>query len=150
MRWLRPPKVIFLKGSIRWHSKGFSGVRVSFLPDIFNKEKQEIHTGDNNGISGNHYDFAIKGRSSEFPSSFNTKKGTFHEANTQNALTMLLMGRFYSVGSLKCHSEKRRLYNTLRLQEADFYSSAILLTNFFLFIMFLSFGLILLSEQNIS
>jgi hypothetical protein len=40
------------------------------------------------------------------------------------------------------------LYNTLRLQEADFYSSAILLKSFFRFIMFLSFGLISLSEQR--
>jgi hypothetical protein len=81
---------------------------------------------------------------------FSLKKGTSHEETTQNALSMLPMGWGCSVGSLTYHSEKRWLYNTLRLQEADFYSSAILLKSFFLFIMFLSFGPILLSEQNIS
>jgi hypothetical protein len=60
---------------------------------------------------------------------------------------MLLMGWGCSVGGLK---EKRCLYNILRLREGDFYFSAILLKSFLLFIMFLSFGLILLSEQNIS
>ncbi|MCK4783251.1 MAG: hypothetical protein KAV87_05835, partial [Desulfobacteraceae bacterium] len=53
-----------------------------------------------------------------------------HEETTQNALSMLLMGWGCSVGSLTYHSEKRCLYNTLRLQEADFYSSAILLEIF--------------------
>ena len=43
---------ILKKGSIRLHLKGFSGVRESFLPDIFNKQRQEIRTGDNNGILG--------------------------------------------------------------------------------------------------
>jgi hypothetical protein len=41
------------KGSMGWHSKGFSGVRESFLPAIFNREQQEIRRGDNNGIVGN-------------------------------------------------------------------------------------------------
>jgi hypothetical protein len=79
---------------------------------------------------------------------FSPKKGTSHEETTQNALSMLPMGWGCSVGSLTYHSEKKRLYNTLRLQEADFYSSAILLKSFFRFIMFLSFGLISLSEQR--
>ena len=81
---------------------------------------------------------------------FSLKKGTSHEETTQNALSRLPMGWGCPVGSLIYHSEKRCLYNTLRLQEADFYSSAILLKSFFLFNMFLSFGLILLFEQNIS
>jgi len=54
MRWLKASKGYIQKGSIRWHLKGFSGVRETFLPDIFNKQKQEIRTGENNGILGNH------------------------------------------------------------------------------------------------
>jgi len=78
------------------------------------------------------------------------KKGPSHEETAQNALSILPMGWGCSVGSLIYHSEKRCLCNTLRLQEADFHSSAILLKSFFLFIMFLSFGHILLSGQNSS
>ncbi|MHA2475276.1 MAG: hypothetical protein ACXAES_18800 [Promethearchaeota archaeon] len=70
------------------------------------------------------------------------KKGLSHEETAQNALSILPMGWGCSVGSLTYHGEKRCLYNTLRLREADFHSSAILLKSFFLFIMFLSFGLI--------
>jgi len=81
---------------------------------------------------------------------FSLKKGASHEETTQNALSMLPMGWGCSVGSLTYPSEKRCLSTTLRLQEADFYSSAILLKSFSLFIMFLSFGLITLPEQNIS
>ena len=62
---------------------------------------------------------------------FNPKKGPSHEETTQNALSMLPMGWGCSVGSLTYHSEISRLYNTLRLQEAEFYCSAILLKNFF-------------------
>jgi hypothetical protein len=45
---------MFKKGSIRWHLKGFSDVRESFLPGIFNKQNREICTGGyNNGTLGN-------------------------------------------------------------------------------------------------
>ena len=40
---------------MRRDSKGFSGVRESFLRENLNKQEQEIRTGDDNGILGSHY-----------------------------------------------------------------------------------------------
>jgi hypothetical protein len=42
------------KGSLGWHLNGFSDVRASFFPGIFNYIKKEMRTGGNNGISGSH------------------------------------------------------------------------------------------------
>jgi hypothetical protein len=82
-----------------------------------------------------------------------SKKGPSHEETTQNALTMLPVGRGCSVGSLEIFWRKRGLYNILRLQEAVFsplYFSSFLIKSLTLWVMCLSFSLILLSEQNIS
>ena len=73
------------------------------------------------------HDFAMKGGGFEIPPSFNPKKGPSHEQTTQVALTMLPIGLGCAVGGLTCRIEKRCLYNTLGLREADFCSSAILL-----------------------
>jgi hypothetical protein len=39
MRWLKASKGYILKGEYEVAFKGLSGVRESFLPDIFNKQK---------------------------------------------------------------------------------------------------------------
>jgi uncharacterized OB-fold protein len=68
----------------------------------------------------------MKGRVFEFTPSYNPKKRPSHEEPTQIALTMLPIGPGCSVGSLTYHNEKGCLFNTLRLQEAEFYFSPFL------------------------
>jgi hypothetical protein len=46
---------ILKKGSIRWHLKGFSGVRALFSPGISNKSTKRIALEENNGISGSQW-----------------------------------------------------------------------------------------------
>ena len=66
-------------------------------------------------------DGSPKARSSSFHP-LASSKGPSHEETTQNALSMLMMGSGYSVGSLRYDGEKGCLYNSLRLQEAVFSS----------------------------
>jgi hypothetical protein len=44
-----PPKVTLKQEGRRRREQGFSGVRASFPPDIFEYEKIKMSTGDNNG-----------------------------------------------------------------------------------------------------
>ena len=75
------------------------------------------------------HDSISSSRGTDFPPSYNPKKGPSREGTTQNTLTMLPMGRGGSIGSLKEHCEKECVYISLRLQEAV-YSPVILFPPF--------------------